>query len=92
LKNFDFNRFLAKQHLEILQKEISGEANLWFGATWDSKIEEYISDKGNSVIILRAIPTSIYLGVQSRVVYNQKYDIIVIIIRWNHFNRSHYSK
>ena len=45
------NQFLAKEHLTILQKEISVEAAPWFGATWDSNKEEYLSDKGNSEIV-----------------------------------------
>ena len=47
------NRFLAKEQLVILQREISAEAALWFGATWDTNKEEYLSDKGNSEIIQR---------------------------------------
>ena len=47
------NRFLAKEQLVILQREISDEAALWFGATWDINKEEYLSDKGNSEIIQR---------------------------------------
>jgi len=66
--------------LEILQQEISDEAMFWFGASWDSKKEEYISDKGNSVIILREIPTPICLGVQSTV-HNQKNQTI------SHYNK-----
>ena len=51
--NFNLNRCKAKEQLKILQQEISGGANLWFGATWDSKKEEYLSDKGRSVNVLR---------------------------------------
>ena len=53
INNLNLNRFKAKEQLKILQQQISGEANLWFGATWDSKKEEYLSDKGSSVNVLR---------------------------------------
>ena len=59
INNFNWNQFKARKQLEILQQEISVEANLWFGATWDSKKEEYISDKGNSVNVLRQNQISI---------------------------------
>lgn len=41
---------LAKEQVEILQKEISLEAIVWFGATWDVNKKEYLSDKDGTIV------------------------------------------
>ena len=50
-----YNKFLAVKEVEIIQNElkqnkISTEAGFWFGTTWDSDKNEYISDNGKKHI------------------------------------------
>ena len=65
---------LAKEQLVILQREISVEAALWFGATWDINKEEYLSDKGKSEIIQR---TTNILILESQV-FRWSYGIFIV--------------
>ena len=44
---FIVNVFSAREQIEILRNEIIDEQVFWFGATWSSTQQEYLSDKGD---------------------------------------------